>query len=293
MKTPWLISVVIAAHFVAVGAIFMIQGCGTLTGPVVVEPPPEPVMPPTQVEQPQPAAQLVVPGPRQAKRWPAETTTYVVGKGESLSEIAFRYGLTVKEIAALNGISNPDLIRSGQKIILPGKVDIDRQKPMKSAPQQAVTVADGSAYVVKAGDTLSEIAAQFGVKTADLKSANGLTADKIMVGQKLVIPGGAVKPSAAAPTQAPSPVAVPEKPAAAAPSKPVAASPEATVASEPKADAAGDADPTVKIHVVEEDEDLYSVAMMWGVSVARIKELNGLTDIHLKPGQRLKIPISE
>jgi len=41
-------------------------------------------------------------------------TTYVVRRGDTLSEIAERYGTTYQEIAAKNGIENPDLIYPGQ-----------------------------------------------------------------------------------------------------------------------------------------------------------------------------------
>ena len=48
-----------------------------------------------------------------------------------------------------------------------------------------------------------------------------------------------------------------------------------------------------RVYVVGENEDLYSVGLLWNVSVDQIKELNSLTDTALTPGQRLKIPIAE
>ncbi len=52
---------------------------------------------------------------------PAENSsqTHVVQKGETLSEIASRYGLTVKELAEANGIDNPALVRVGQVLLIP------------------------------------------------------------------------------------------------------------------------------------------------------------------------------
>jgi LysM repeat protein len=55
----------------------------------------------------------------------------------------------------------------------------------------------GATYRVKRGDTLSGIAAQRGTTVAQLKAANGLTSDRILVGQVLVIPGA--RPAALAP----------------------------------------------------------------------------------------------
>lgn len=46
-------------------------------------------------------------------------TVYTVQKGDTLSKIAFEYGVTVDEIAKYNGISNPNLIHPGQKIKIP------------------------------------------------------------------------------------------------------------------------------------------------------------------------------
>ncbi len=52
-------------------------------------------------------------------------------------------------------------------------------------------------------------------------------------------------------------------------------------------------DQSYRIYTVGENEDLYTVGLLWNVSVARIRDLNGLTDTELKPGQRLKIPTTE
>ncbi len=57
----------------------------------------------------------------------AETTTttipseYIIQKGDRLSDIAKKFGLTVAELAQANGISDPDKINYGQKLIIPKK----------------------------------------------------------------------------------------------------------------------------------------------------------------------------
>lgn len=58
---------------------------------------------------------IVQPPPTQ----PPATNTYVVVRGDTLSSIARHFGTTVNILAALNGISNPDLIYAGQVLILP------------------------------------------------------------------------------------------------------------------------------------------------------------------------------
>lgn len=109
-----------------------------------------------------------------------------------LSSIAARYGLRWQDVAAVNPGLNPNRIVVGQTIQLPGKVDIAKPvRPSVSTTSKAVTPPAGAnLYTVKSGDSLSVIAQRHGIKTAALKKANNLTSDKILAGQKLVIPGG-------------------------------------------------------------------------------------------------------
>lgn len=81
-----------------------------------------------------------------------------------------------------------------------------RTAPSRPASYTAAPTAGGTLYTVKKGDILGRIAAQHGVKVADLKAANGLTSDTIRVGQKLKIPG---KASASAPAAKAAPAPAP------------------------------------------------------------------------------------
>ena len=103
---------------------------------------------------------------------PVVTTgqTHVVQYGENLSGIATRYGTTWQELARVNGLSNPDMIYSGQTLNVVG----------------GQSVATSGICVVEYGDTLSSIAGQFGTTVARLVSANGISnPDYIYVGQVL------------------------------------------------------------------------------------------------------------
>lgn len=69
-------------------------------------------------------------------------------------------------------------------------------------------VASSEFYTVQQGDTLSAIAASFGVAVADIVAANGLpNADAIQAGQKLAIPGNGTAPSTTAVVTTTVPVA--------------------------------------------------------------------------------------
>jgi LysM repeat protein len=46
---------------------------------------------------------------------------YIVKKGDTLSEIAQRYGTTSKQLSKINGIKHPDIIKPGQIIALKAK----------------------------------------------------------------------------------------------------------------------------------------------------------------------------
>lgn len=97
--------------------------------------------------------------------------TYTVKAGDTLSEIAQRYGTTAAAIASTNGINNPNLIRVGQKLQIGGS-----SKPAKAQRTNA--------YTVKSGDTLSEIAQRLGVTTRYLQERNGIrNANLIRPGQ--------------------------------------------------------------------------------------------------------------
>jgi len=176
-------------------------------------------------------------------------------------------------------------------------------------------MAEGGIYVVKSNDALEKIAKARGITAEALRKANNLKNDTIRVGQKLTIPSKdqvstvakkeRVDTPAAATGEKVDLVKIPAGPAgiAAKPvtlDEPIGVMPAARDAGEkpqsldkelklPAPEPSG----AVKIHTVGSDEDLYSVAMLWGVSVAEIKKLNGLSDDKVSAGQKLKIPINE
>ncbi|MDG1463119.1 MAG: LysM peptidoglycan-binding domain-containing protein [Gammaproteobacteria bacterium] len=97
-----------------------------------------------------------------------------VGRGDSLSVIAVRYKTSVRELVALNNLDSSHLIKVGQVLRLP------------YTNQQGTIVLDE--YVVKSGDTLSEIAMRAGTTRSHLVRLNKLgDGNRIYVGQKLLI----------------------------------------------------------------------------------------------------------
>jgi LysM repeat protein len=133
---------------------------------------------------------------------------HTVKLGDTLDKIARANGTTAAAIIAANGISNPDLIWVGQKLLIPGTskpgapVAQPTAKP-KSQPAQPAP-ASPTIHVVKPGDTLGQIAQRYGTTVAAILAANDLpSADVLGVGQRLIIPkgGGSVATTAVKPTK--------------------------------------------------------------------------------------------
>lgn len=97
---------------------------------------------------------------------PEKQTTYTVQKGDALSEIGAKLGLSWQEIARINAISPPYTIYPGQKLLLPSSRKI---------------------YTVQKGDTLSQIAKKLGTTVSRLVDLNSLShPDLIYPGQILI-----------------------------------------------------------------------------------------------------------
>lgn len=328
MRIPLVASLILGAHVAVIGSALMIQGC-TTSGPggstiseippIRTEQPPPPVMPPVATPAVFPSAPIEpvvtstlpnVPPPEVQAGAPVAGSSqniYVVKTGDSLSKIAVRHSVNIDELAELNGIKDANKIRIGQKLMLPDYASASQSKPVEKPA--AKPELSGDAYVVQSGDSLSKIAAKFGVKTKALAEANNIKdANKIRSGQKLVIPGAAK--AAAAPAVTPSaPGATPAKPVSPAvetPKAPVAPAPrpvaplpapvkEEVIAATTAAVVSGlDVDQNSLLDYTTQDGDTAeSIARLFVVRKEDILAVNNIPfGEDLKPGQKIKIPQS-
>lgn len=111
-----------------------------------------------------------------------DTVYYTVRYGDTLSEIASKYGTTYQQLAQINNISNPNLIYPGQVLVIYGNSGNNG-----NASQGTVSAT----YTVRSGDCLSVIGARLGVSWQSIAQANGITSPyTIYPGQVIAIPGG-------------------------------------------------------------------------------------------------------
>ncbi len=101
------------------------------------------------------------------------TKTIIIKRGDTLSQIALDYNTTVQRLVELNNIKNPNLIYAGESLIV----------PITNSNTENV-------YIVRRGDTLSQIALDYNTTVNAIATANGITnVNLIYTGQTLIIPG--------------------------------------------------------------------------------------------------------
>ena len=130
--------------------------------------------------------------------------TYKVEKGDTLYSISRKYQITVAELRTANNLSENDVIKVGQKLIIPD-ADIGTAAALSSTKTAGSSASASTAktveYVVVKGDTLYGIARKNGMTVADLMAINNLDSSAVIkVGQKLKVSAGSTSSSSSAAT---------------------------------------------------------------------------------------------
>jgi LysM repeat protein len=144
---------------------------------------------------------------------PANEQAHVVRQGETLFRIALRYNISVSELAAANGITNPALIYAGQTLRIPGQAAPTATATRTPAPPTATTnptatpvLPPTTSYTVQRGDTLLKIASRFDTTVSVLLRLNRISnPNLIFVGQQLQIPTSAGTSATTLPAGTPLP----------------------------------------------------------------------------------------
>lgn len=185
--------------------------------------------------------------------------TYTIKSGDSISEIAEKFHVSIRDLQRWNKLSGHKII-AGKKLKIYSKA-IEKEEPVKTAitaaPKQSERKVEKKKpksgepveYVVKSGDTLGHIAEEFFIRAQNIRDWNNIQGSKIKPGQTLVIyPGEKKEPK-------------------------------------PRIELSGDG----KYHTVQEGESLWRIAKKYQVRVAEIMEWNKLDDDQIKPGVQLVI----
>lgn len=107
--------------------------------------------------------------------------TYVVQPGDSLWQIANRYGTTVRTIMDLNNLTSSAL-SIGQVLRIPST------QPQPSVPVIPPPPTAPLTYTVQRGDSLWSIASKYNTTVSEIRNLNNLSTDLLNVGQTLLIP---------------------------------------------------------------------------------------------------------
>ncbi len=149
----------------------------------------------------------------------AADTTYIVQSGDTLSAIAVRFGVTVRELQEANSLENVNLIFTGQQLVIPGvdgpiatpSAPVATSPAATAVPPAATPTTGGVIHVVQPGDNLYRLSIRYGTTVAAIRDANQLVnVGFIVVGQELLIPGGTIPTEVADAPAAPQATPIPQ-----------------------------------------------------------------------------------
>jgi len=190
-----------------------------------------------------------------------------VNKGETLSSIALKYGISVAELKENNDLKgskinrNQELLVKNEESVLvvePAKtiannsnINVDKApKSETKIPEQVNTVA--VKHIIKKGESLYSIAKLVNVSIEDLKKINNLKSGKVNAGQEIIV----------------------------------------SLPTEPTKDAKNQtAENNFKsiTHKVEKGESLMTISKKFNISVADLKKLNDFNSSNIQAGQEIKV----
>jgi len=209
----------------------------------------------------------------------AKTKYHTVKRGDNISEISQKYGVSVAEVKKWNRLkSNNVMLGAKLKIVTNERVATTIVKKTPKAIKKDTTetaiasvektskkeivlpendaVKDSEYYIVEKGDNLGSIAKKYGVTVDQIKEWNNLEETRVLFGSKLKLIRGENAPIETKAEKAEQQIA--------------------TAAS-------------VRQYLVKKGDSLFSIAKKSGVTVENIKEWNDISNENIKPGMKLKI----
>lgn len=136
----------------------------------------------------------------QADPTPAGDVVHTVIAGDTLGDLATRYGITVEAIAAANDLPDVHTLEVGQQLLIPlsgetaggeeaGELPGGEEGSGEEAAGEEPAPAEERVHTVQPGDTLFRIGQQYGFTIEELVAYNSLAnPDRLEVGQQIRIP---------------------------------------------------------------------------------------------------------
>ncbi len=176
-------------------------------------------------------------------------TKYKVKRGDTIGEIAEKFGVTTAQIRQWNSLAS-NKIMAGQMLSVQGKNNVVSLGDNTSKKESNLLK-----YTIRKGDTIGEIAEMFHVSIDDVKEWNNLSSNKLISGKTLNIYSD-LSPSKTNSSESET-----------------SASPKTTVKN--------------NIHIVEDGETLGGIAEKYNTSVKDIKLWNNLSSNKIRTSQEL------
>ncbi len=194
--------------------------------------------------------------------------THIVQPNETLFGIARQYGLSLNQLKSYNKLRG-NVINTCQKLYTRPANEVPAGG---NVPNDILVSKDGGNYlhVVRRGETLYQLAKQYGFTVNKFKAINGLSGNTINVGQKLRISDCNCPAGNAIPTSAEVVMTTREAPTNYNNIPTTYGATQGRMIIEPTSPQKR------QIHIVKENETIYSIAKAYGLSVDRIRALNNL-----------------
>jgi peptidoglycan lytic transglycosylase D len=190
-------------------------------------------------------------------RW----TPHQVKRGETLSVIARKYGVSVSAIMAANSVRSSHRLKPGQTLVIPlsGAMPVKISRDQLDEDEPTYDKGEKVIHRVRRGDTLQKIALRYHTTIASLRQWNRVSGSSIRPGQRLTAyyqtVAGSIPPEPAEPQMAVS---------------------------------------TTGEYKVRRGDTLYSISQRFGITVERLRQVNNLgRSSMIKPGDRLRVVASE
>jgi membrane-bound lytic murein transglycosylase D len=115
---------------------------------------------------------------------------HTVKRGDTVTSVSRKYGISAKELRDANGLSAKAKLSAKQELMIPARSATSLPSAADARPTTSTRATSSSGpktYRVRQGDTLFSIARQFSITVAELKRLNGLSTDRIKIGDQLTV----------------------------------------------------------------------------------------------------------